>query len=133
MICHPNVHLLDVRDIRQWLRDRLAAGTDVLIPEIADYEVRRELLRAGKVISLGRLDRLREGPRYLPLDTPTMRRAAEMWALARAQGRPTADPKELDGDVILAAQAERAGAIVATANVGHIARFVSAKHWRDIR
>jgi hypothetical protein len=36
------------------------------------------------------------------------------------------------GRIILAAQAERAGAIVATENVGHLARFVTAKHWRDI-
>ncbi len=61
-----------------------------------------------------------------------MRRAAEMRARARNQGTPTADPKEIDEDVILAAQAERVGAIVATENVGHLARFVNAKHWRDI-
>jgi hypothetical protein len=47
-------------------------------------------------------------------------------------GTPTAPPEALDGDVILAAQAERAGAIVATENVAHLARFVIARHWRDI-
>jgi predicted nucleic acid-binding protein len=67
------------------------------------------------------------------LDTPTMRRAAELWALARQRGTPTADPKEIDADVILAAQAERAQAVVATDNVGHLGRFVAAKHWRDLR
>jgi len=61
-----------------------------------------------------------------------MRRAAELWAQARNRGTPTAPPEALDADVILAAQAERAGAIVATENVGHLARYVTARHWRDI-
>jgi predicted nucleic acid-binding protein len=61
-----------------------------------------------------------------------MLRAAELWADARRRGNPTADPKELDADVILAAMALEAGAIVATENVGHLSRYVTAKHWRDI-
>ncbi|MEX2261699.1 MAG: hypothetical protein WD696_07095 [Bryobacteraceae bacterium] len=44
-----------------------------MIPEIADYEVRRELLRAGKEKGLGRLD-------ALPITTPVMLKAAEFWA-----------------------------------------------------
>jgi hypothetical protein len=46
--------------------------------------------------------------------------------------REIADPKEIDADVILAAQAEAIAATVATENVGHLARFVPARHWRDI-
>lgn len=46
---------------------------------------------------------------------------------------PTADPKDLDGDVILAAQALESGGIVATDNVGHLGRYVTAKNWRDVR
>jgi hypothetical protein len=61
-----------------------------------------------------------------------MRRAAEFWAQARNLGIPTAPPEALDADVILAAQAARVGAIVATENVGHLARFVTALHWRAI-
>ena len=33
---------------KQWLVALLASGVRVLVPEIADYEIRRELLRAGK-------------------------------------------------------------------------------------
>jgi hypothetical protein len=66
-----------------------------------------------------------------------MLQAAEFWAEARLTGRPTADPKELDGDVILAAQAHRlalAGdeVVVATTNVAHLARFVPARKWDEI-
>jgi predicted nucleic acid-binding protein len=132
LLAHPNEHEPRVRAIRDWLEARLAAGAAVFLPEITDYEVRRELLRLNRQRSLRRLDGLQSILSYLPLDTPTIRRAAEMWAIARQQGVPTADPKEIDADVILAAQAERVDAVVATENVGHLARFVTAKHWVDI-
>lgn len=31
-----------------WLENQLQQGSVILIPEIADYEVRRELIRAGR-------------------------------------------------------------------------------------
>lgn len=133
LLCHPDTQQPVVQEINLWLEARLLAGTVVHVPEIADYEVRRELIRAGKQKSLLKLDALVAQASYLPLDTSTMRRAAEFWAQARNLGTPTAPPEALDADVILAAQAERAGAIVATENVGHLSRFVTAKHWRDIK
>jgi hypothetical protein len=68
-----------VVEIRAWLAARTAAGVVVYLPEIADYEVRRELLRAAKTAGIQRLDVLIADLDYLPLDTPTMRRAAELW------------------------------------------------------
>jgi len=75
---------------------------------------------------------------YLPIDTATMRLAAHLWARVRQQGKPTADPKELDGDVILAAQAQLlidAGhdVVVATSNVGHLSRVAPAQLWNTIQ
>jgi len=64
-----------------------------MLPEIADYEVRRELLRAGKVAGIGRLDELKSRLTYLPISTLVMLLAADFWAEARKRGRPTADPK----------------------------------------
>jgi predicted nucleic acid-binding protein len=128
MISHPRRN----REIADWLVARLRAGVEIIVPEIADYEVGRELLRAGKHKGLERLDRLKTELTYLPLDSATMLRAAEFWARARNQGQPTADPKELDCDAILAAQAERASAVVATENVGHLSLFVDARDWRTI-
>lgn len=104
LVTHPKARE-DNDECIQWLVDIVNAGASVFIPEIADYELRRELLRAGKTKGLRRLDELKEQLDYLPLTTPTMLKAAEYWATTRQQGKPTADDKALDGDVILAAQA----------------------------
>jgi predicted nucleic acid-binding protein len=119
----------------QWVEDLLNAGHRVVLPEIADYEVRRELLRAGMQASVSELDQLAQSLDYLPLTTPAMRRAAELWALIRQQGRPTAGDKTIDGDVILAAQAltiSSPNVVVATTNVGHLSRLVAADVWNNI-
>ena len=133
LLCHRNIRLEEVRAAREWLRKRTDGGALIYVPEIADDELRRELIRAGKTTSIARLDTLIAELEYLPIDTATMRRAAELWAQARNRGAPTAPPEALDADVILAAQAEGAGAVVATENAGHLGRFVTALHWRDIR
>ena len=127
-IAHPRPN----KEIAEWIERLLDSGVAVILPEIADYEVRRNLLLEGLVKPVARLDRLKEVLIYQPLTTEVMIRAAEMWAYARRNGIPTADAKELDGDVILAAQAVQAGAIVATENVGHLSRFVAAQAWRDV-
>lgn len=120
-----------------WIEGLLSSGVRVTIPEIADYEVRRELLRANKTAGVRRLDALKAVLDYLPITTSVMLRAAELWAEARMQGRPTADDKSLDGDVILAAQALMAEAdgdevVIATTNVTHLALFVGAQEWESI-
>ena len=119
-------------EIVTWLEHLLDAGVSVVIPEIVDYEVRRSFLLEGLTRSLARLDELGEALAFQPLNTAAMRHAAELWAEARRRGQPTADPKELDGDVILAAQAWQLGATVATENVGHLAQFVPALQWQEI-
>jgi predicted nucleic acid-binding protein len=119
----------------QWLQALVAHSMRVIVPEIADYEVRRELLRAKKEQGLARLDALANRLEYLSLTTAAMRQAAVFWAQARQLGQPTADEKALDGDVILAAQALTLGAVdvvIATTNVGHLSRFAPAALWPDI-
>ncbi|MDB9527566.1 hypothetical protein PN498_16325 [Oscillatoria sp. CS-180] len=51
----------------QWLQAHLKAGNRIVIPEIADYEIRRELLRARKKKGLARLDGLCRQLEYFPL------------------------------------------------------------------
>jgi len=116
----------------EWFISMLKSDCVVFLPEIADYEVRRELIRAGKTSSVTRLDEIKQLLDYLPIDTPTMLKAANLWAEARMRGTPTADKHALDGDAILAAQAKLAGAVVATDNVGHLDQFVETKRWRDM-
>ena len=132
MISNPNATASN-RECYDWMESLIVKGVQVLVPEIADYEVRRELLRANKTQGVARLDIIKKTIGYLSITTSMMLKAAELWAEARKSGMPTADPKALDCDVILAAQALEVNGIVATENIGHLSRFVTAKHWRDIR
>lgn len=127
-IAHPRPN----PELLAWLVRMLRGRAEVIIPEITDFELRRNLLLEGLVESVRRLDELKAVLTYLPLSTRVMLRAAEFWARARRDGKPTADPKELDIDVILAAQAHEVRGIVVTENVGHLALFVEAKDWGEI-
>lgn len=119
-------------EIDSWYQEILLTGREIIVAEISDFEVRREFILRGLVRSISALDELSNLHTYLPLNTRVMRLAAELWADARKKGMPTADPKELDCDVVLAAQALMSNAIVATENVAHLSRYTEAKHWRDI-
>jgi predicted nucleic acid-binding protein len=133
ILCHPR-NPPPVVACRDWLAALEAAGRRVVLPEIADYEVRRELTRRNSRSGLRILDSLGRRLDYRPLTTPAMRRAAELWAQARRTGRPTAADPALDADVILAAQALALGGpvVVATANPAHLSRFVPAELWQNI-
>ena len=119
----------------RWLTGCRIAGAKLVVPEIVDYELRRELIRAGRIRGVDRLDALIRHTSYLSITTAAMRRAASPWADARRAGRPTAADAALDIDVILAAQAATMAGedvVVATTNVEHLARYVPAAHWSDI-
>lgn len=112
-------------------------------PEIAHYEVRRELIRIRAVGRLRRLDHYldpKSGIRHLTITTETMIKAAEFWAFLRRTGVPTASPDALDADAILAGQAALAGqpgdaVTIATTNLAHLIRFpgIDALFWDQIR
>ena len=122
-----------------WIRGLEVAGSVVAVPEIARYEVRRELLRSGRSSALSRLDQLHPVLAFLLITSKVMDIASELWAHVRRAGLPTAADLRLDGDAILAAQAlvaAEAGdeVIVATTNVAHLTRFpgVDAREWWTI-
>jgi predicted nucleic acid-binding protein len=137
-LCHlkPPQNLL----VSQWLfglLDRERELVHVFIPEIVDYELRRKLLhlipkQQASPRSLQRLDHLESELGYLPLDTATMRHAAELWAKSRQEGFPTAQEHALDGDVILAAQALAVDGVIITSNRKHLERFAPTKMWNEI-
>ncbi len=122
---------------QQWFDSVLARNMKVILSEIIDYEVRRELLRANKLSSIRKLDFLKSELTYLPITTEVMLKAADLWARTRNAGKPTADNKSLDGDVILASQAVLVASyghevIIATSNVKHLSLFTDAREWQSI-
>jgi toxin FitB len=124
--------------LRAWLQRHLRLqSASIAVPEIADYEVRRELIRANKAAGIARLDALKAGLRYLPISTEIMLQAADFWAQMRQNGTPTAADAALDADVILAATAAsliRQGehVVIATTNAKHLTRMVPAQTWDTI-
>ena len=124
-ICHPRKY----HDVRAWFR-RAVREHEFLLSEVADYELRRELLRIDSRQSLARLDELTRELWYLPTTTATWRSAARLWAEQRRLGRVTAEG--LDGDVLIAAQAIAELAAVVTSNDKHFAGIVDAYPWTAV-
>ncbi len=138
MVTNPKATSPLYQECQLWLQSLPLKGYIIVLSEIADYEVRRELIRAGKKAGIKRLDELKSELPYRPLTTQVMLMAAQLWADARRRGRPTADATALDGDVILAAQAileanQGNEVVIATTNVGHLSQFVDAREWRMIQ
>jgi predicted nucleic acid-binding protein len=110
----------------------------ICLPEIADYELRRKLLHLAQHPHQARkwarealkdLDQL-VSRNYIPITTETMRLAAKLWAQTRISGRPRGSEEELDGDVILAAQAQQAGGQIITTNEKHFRDIAEIFDWR---
>jgi hypothetical protein len=135
----------EAAECKDWLAHILSIGVLVLVPAIADYELRRELIRSRKVEGLARLDSLISTLGHVPIDQDVLNEAAEIWAKARQTGVPTAPDLALDGDCILAAQSWNVhkvlfldnviefDSVIATTNPDHLGRFAEARHWRDIQ
>jgi predicted nucleic acid-binding protein len=111
----------------------------VCLPEIADYELRRKLLHLAQHPHQARkwarealkdLDQL-VSRNYIPITTETMRLAAKLWAQTRISGLPRGSEEELDGDVILAAQAQQAGGQIITTNEKHFRDIAELFDWRS--
>lgn len=149
VLVNPN-NTRKTREIRLWMKSHLSKGVRFRVPEIADYELRRNLILETLVCpfgpsqsaaSLNLLNQLKLTIGYIPLDTDMMLKAAGLWAKARRGGYSTAHKFKLDGDVILAAQAIVESAakeriIIATRNVRHLSQYststVEAREWKNI-
>jgi hypothetical protein len=55
MVTNPRATSISL-ECQLWFDSLESRGYEAMLPEIADYEVRRELLRVGKVASIRRLD-----------------------------------------------------------------------------
>lgn len=138
LLTHP-LRSLEVIRLTDWVSECLVRGRLVMVPAIVYYELKRELLRAGRSASVTRLDAFVNATpgRYVPLSDEALRLAAEIWAAARQRGKPTAEAKALDIDVLIAAQALsftkiRSSVVIATTNVRHLSQFAEARHWKEI-
>ena len=124
----------------------IQGGAIVAVPSIADYEIRRELIRCGKPTL--DLDGLRTVCSHIPFCDVSMKKAAEYWGRIRnVVGKPPPyDPtaNRLDQDAMICGQAWayaqeiNAEAIIATENIRHFEMLkdpkviIDVKSWRDI-
>lgn len=95
---------------RTWYQTLINFGGLFFVPEIADYELRREFLRQGNggAVSWLQIFNSATPDRYLPLTMPAVRLAAGLWARVRNHGKTTA-------------------------NGGHLSALTNAVLWSDIR
>jgi predicted nucleic acid-binding protein len=143
LITSPNENL-EVRKCQNWLYQLIARGVYAISSEICDYELRRSLIlesfTTNNQRSRDNLNYLNSLIDFFPVSTEVLQKAAELWAQARRQGIPTADRKNIDADMIIAATSQLVqtqypgrNLLVATTNVKHIDSFIAAKTWEDIR
>ncbi|MEA5468415.1 PIN domain-containing protein [Spirulina sp. 06S082] len=143
MLCNPNSSP-EVNECKQWLYSLLARSARVVTSDICDYEIRRSLILAltknSQINGLENLNDLTNIIEFIEITKNVLYRASEIWSQAQLQGKPTADRKALDIDLIISAhcqllQEEHPGryVIIATKNIKHLSRFAEAKNWKTIK
>jgi hypothetical protein len=143
--CHPTPKPgSEDEAVQAWLQAMVGARHRVLVPAVADYEVRRSFLLTDLGAAVQRLDTLKQTLGFVSLTDEALLQASAFWARVRKGHQPTAGDQALDGDAILAAQAatlrpENWGSpgdtvIIATLNLGHLNRFgPPANLWSNIQ
>lgn len=131
----------EVYKCNEWFYILLSKGVYIVTSDISDYEIRREFIRI-KSEGIEILDELRSIIDFLPLTPEVMKKAAEFWADTRQNHIKTADDKNIDADMIIAAQwnilsDEFPGrsVIIATKNLRHLQIFAkdNAQEWMNIK
>lgn len=135
MVTHPKAE--DGHKATTWLRQQVAGGATIVVPQICDYELRREYMRNNSTKALARLDELITASEYASASDSIWREAARLWAHCRNQGSALASDHALDGDVILIATVKGLDdqvtpCVVATTNVKHLTHFVDARLFEEI-
>jgi predicted nucleic acid-binding protein len=124
-ICHGKAE----RPVRAWF-ERISLRHELFVSDVADYEVRRGLVRARALRGIALLDTMPGRCIRVAMDGTHWHRAAEIWARLANAGRIPA--KGLSGDTLLAAQALDLGATIVTYNLKDFAGIVSASIWTDV-
>ena len=138
-ITSPNKNSPTKLAMEAWAKKLYFSGHELMVPAIADFELRREHIRRNATASISELDAFVHASenRYLPITDTALKLAAELWAKSHNMGLPSAEMKELDCDILIAAQALDLGLsiddfVIATSNIRHLSRFVPCKLWHDI-
>ena len=131
-ICHKNISIGTIKVLKYLEQQKIG----LRVPEICDYEIRRNLILENLDKSIRKLNKFRKTDRLIFFNSDTMMIASEIWAEIRKQGNPTENKDNLDGDVILAAQACQLKryyelVIVLTTNAKDLAKFnyLNLKIW----
>lgn len=122
----------------EWLYRLLSRGVRVVIPDICDYEVRRELIRIDSS-SIEHLNSLRELLDCREVTFDILEHAAKLWAESRKISQPNTVQENIDVDCIISAychilEQENPGreVILATKNIKDFQRTTKCAHWQDI-
>jgi predicted nucleic acid-binding protein len=122
----------------QWILECESKGHTVIIPGMCYYECLRELEMRQATHQIERLtNHCVRSFRFIPITQAHLDAAAILWGQTRRSGKALADPKALDGDVILCAQVlsfnlPASDYVVATTNRKHLSVFVTRDDWQNI-
>ncbi len=109
----------DDQSIKKRFQQALRNNSKILISPIVFYEVMRFFYHKKAVKEINFLLKLVDKLYWIDTNYNTWDKGAKIWAQARSIGRPTADEKSLDADVLIAAQAKEHNAVVVTKNTKH--------------
>ena len=128
----------EIHQCTKWFERLLSKGARIIVSDICDYEVRRELIRI-KSKSVQELDNLRDLIEFKPVTFAVLEKAAELWAEARYQSQSNKIKENIDVDCILAAQwcllkEQYPGrkVIIATKNIKDFQRVTDCDVWQNI-
>lgn len=119
---HPN------SDTLRWLYFVKNQKINLRVAEIIDYELRRNFILEGLQKSINKLNQFKQREQFISITSESLLEASEIWAKLRGEAKATADIKNIDVDVILAAQAfslknDFEEIIIVTTNASDISRF----------
>lgn len=141
-LTNPN-RIPEALQCQSWFERLLVRGVYFTASELCFYELKRSLILAhnagGTSRGIEKLNELRMFVDALPVDRVVSDTAAEIWANAQSKGIPTADRKNLDIDIIIAAhwqilsqQFPGREVVISTTNIKHLALFANAQEWQNI-
>ena len=113
--------------VREHMKAALLTGDTLAICRPIHYELLRGLLWRGATSKLATLnDRILPVFSWVPLVNADWEHAAEFWADARRKGRQLSDP-----DLLLAALADRLGAILVSNDTDYDILPITREDWRE--